>query len=268
MDPITQYNQQRWEALAQANVEYSRPMLDLTPVSARELLDPHGVMGPVAGKRVLCLAASGGQQSAAFGLLGAQVSVLDFSPTQLQRDRETAAHYGLAVETVQSDMRDLTYFPDAHFDIVWHAHSIVFIPDVEPVFSEVARVLKRGGVYSLSCHNPFVQGIEEHDWDGRAYPLWRPYIDGAEVESADPNWDIGYPDGTSRRVEGPHEFRHALSTLVNGPARRGMVMLGLWEEVNTDPTARPGTWEHLKLIAPPWFTIWFRLWPEAFSPSA
>jgi len=261
MDPITQFNRERWEALAQANVEYSRPMLDLTADSARMLLDPRGMMGPVSGKRVLCLCASGGQQSAAFGLLGADVSVLDFSPTQLQRDCETAAHYGLTVKTIEGDMRDLSPFPDAHFDIVWHAHSIVFIPDVTPVFSEVARVLKRSGLYRLSCHNPFVQGIDERDWDGRAYPLWRPYINGAEVETTDPNWDIGYPDGTSRRVEGPHEFRHTLSALVNGMAQRGLLMLGLWEELSTDPNAQPGTWEHLKLIAPPWFTLWARLWP-------
>ena len=267
MDPITRFNRERWEALAQANVAYSRPMLDLTPETALELLDPHGIMGSVKGKRVLCLCASGGQQSAAFGLLGAEVTVLDFSPTQLQRDRETAQHYGLKVETIEGDMRDLSPFTAAHFDIVWHAHSIVFIPDVTPVFSEVARVLKLGGLYRLSCHNPFVQGIEERDWDGKAYPLWRPYIDGAEVESVDSNWDIGYPDGTSRRVEGPHEFRHALSPLVNGMAQHGLVMLGLWEELSTELDPQPGTWEHLKRIAPPWFTLWARLWPEALTPA-
>jgi SAM-dependent methyltransferase len=263
MDPTTQFNRERWEALAQANVEYSRPMLDLTPTSARELLDPYGVMGPVAGKRVLCLCASGGQQSAAFGLLGADVTVLDFSPTQLQRDRETAAHYGFQVATVEGDMRDLSPFPDAHFDIVWHAHSIVFIPDVTPVFNEVARVLKPGGLYRLSCHNPFVMGLDERDWDGHAYPLSRPYLDGVEVEFADTNWDIGYPDGTSQRVEGPHEFRHTLSTLVNGMAQRGLLILGLWENFSAESNPVPGTWEHFKRIAPPWFTLWARLWPEA-----
>ena len=107
--------------------------------------------------------------------------------------------------------------------------------------------------------------LEERDWDGHAYPLWRPYIDGAEVEYADPNWDIGYADGTSQRVEGPHEFRHTLSALVNGMAQRGLVILGLWEELSTEPEPKPGTWEHMKLIAPPWLTLWARLWPEVFE---
>ena len=31
MDKLASYNKARWEELAAANVEYSRPLLDLTP---------------------------------------------------------------------------------------------------------------------------------------------------------------------------------------------------------------------------------------------
>ena len=265
MDLITRYNQERWEAWAQANVPYSRPILDLTPASARELVDPAHVMGEVGGRRVLCLTASGGQQSAAFGLLGAQVSVLDFSATQLQRDRATAAHYGLAVETVQGDMRDLSHFADATFDIVWHAHSIGFIPDIEPVFNEVARVLRPGGLYHLAYHNPYAHGLG--GWDGKGYPMWRPYIEGSEVDSPDMNWDIENPDGSITRVEGPHEFRHTLSALVNGLTRRGFIILGLWEETSQDLQAQPDTWEHFKLVAAPYHSMWMLYRPDIFAAA-
>ena len=40
---------------------------------------------------VLCLAAGGGQQSVAFALLGANVTVFDLSETQLEHDRLAAA---------------------------------------------------------------------------------------------------------------------------------------------------------------------------------
>ena len=259
MDEITRYNQERWEALANANIEYSRPMLNLTRDTARTEIDPFGVMGPAEGKRVLCLASGGGQQSAAFGLLGAQVTVLDFSATQLERDRQAAAHYGLQVETIQGDMRDLSPFSDDTFDIVYHAHSINFIPDVEPVFREVARVLKPGGLYRVSCMNPFVHGLDERYWDGKGYPLWRPYVDGAEVIDADPDWDVWQTDGTVKRVAGPHEFRHTLSGMVNGLVRHGFNILGLWEAPRGDANAQPGTWQHYIAIAPPWLTFWTRL---------
>ena len=117
MDEIARYNKDRWEELAEANVEFSRPYLDLDPPRARECVDPHGMIGEVDGKDVLCLASGGGQQSAAFGVLGANVTVLDLSETQLQRDRQAAAHHGRRIETVQGDMRDLSRFGDASFDV-------------------------------------------------------------------------------------------------------------------------------------------------------
>ena len=66
MDEISQHLTARWKALAQANALFTRPYLDLNAESARAKLDPHGLLGDVAGKRVLCLASGGGQQSAAF----------------------------------------------------------------------------------------------------------------------------------------------------------------------------------------------------------
>ncbi len=77
VDEIARYNKGRWEELAEANIEYSRPFLDLDSEKAREAIDPEGVLADVSGLDVLCLASGGGQQSAAFGLLGANVTVLD-----------------------------------------------------------------------------------------------------------------------------------------------------------------------------------------------
>ena len=147
MDEITKYNKERWEELAKANVPFSRPFLNLDERSAREMVDPEGMLGDLAGKEVLCLAGGGGQQSVAFALLGAYVSVLDFSESQLERDREAATHYKVRTKTFQGDMRDLSHFGQAAFDIVWHAYSLAFVPDVRPVFSEVARVLRVNGLY-------------------------------------------------------------------------------------------------------------------------
>ena len=78
-DEVADFNKARWEALAQANVEWSRPMLDLDAASARQMLDSYNIMGDVAHKAVLCLGAGGGQQSIAFALLDASVTVLDIA---------------------------------------------------------------------------------------------------------------------------------------------------------------------------------------------
>jgi len=264
LDKLASYNKERWEALAQAGIEFSRPALDLDGPSAREMVDPHGLMGNVAGADVLCLASGGGQQSAAFGLLGARITVFDLSDTQLERDRQAAAHYGLQVRTVQGDMRDLSAFASDTFDVVWHAHSINFVPDARQVFAEVARVLRPEGLYRVHLTNPFVMGLDERDWDGNGYPLNRPYADG-EVRFEDPHWDVWQVDGSVTRVVGPREFRHTLSTLINGLVEHGFVILGAWEDTSADPGADPGTWEHFRRIAPPWITFWARYRPDAFA---
>jgi len=264
LDEVARYNKERWEALAQAGVMFSRPFLELEEAAARQAVDPQGVMGDVQGKAVLCLAGGGGQQSVAFALLGAQVTVFDLSETMLQRDRETAAHYNLPIKVVQGDMRALSTFADDSFDIVWHAYSIDFVPDVRPVFSEVARVLRPGGLYRLECHNPFVKALDESEWDGTGYPLRGPYVD-CEVTFADPHWTIAGEGDTQQKVVGPREFRHTLSTLVNELVARGFVLLGLWEgPPGGDINAEPGTWEHFIAVAPPWLTFWARLRPEVY----
>ncbi|MBZ0298064.1 MAG: class I SAM-dependent methyltransferase [Anaerolineae bacterium] len=258
MDKITQYNQERWEELAQAGVYWSRPLLELNPETARQLVDPYGVMSDVQGKDVLCLASGGGQQSVAFALLGANVTVLDFSANQLDHDRTALAHYHLDARLEQGDMRDLSRFADQSFDMVWHAFSINFIPDPLRVFDEVARVLRPGGLYRLEWNNPFTHGLDERDAEQGGYTLRQPYRDG-EVTFSNTKWDFDDAEGKIVEVEGPREFRHTLSTVLNGLIARRLQPLGLWEELSGDPEAEPGTWEHFKLLAPPWLTVWCQL---------
>ncbi len=140
MDAISRDNRERWNALANANVIHSVPFLDFTREDAAAYVYGAGILADVSGKRVLCLANGGGQASVAFGLLGADATVLDLSDVQLVRDQEAARHHGLTVKTVQGDMRDLSVFETSHFDIVWQPYSLNYSPTVESVFREVARV--------------------------------------------------------------------------------------------------------------------------------
>src|SRR5215475_329264 len=131
MDEIARYNRERWRALAAANALYTRPRLDLDKQTARELVDPASAFGDLKGKRVLCLAGGGGRQSAAFGLLGAEVTVVDLSPEQLERDRQMAQHYNLAITLLEGDMRDLSALAQSSFDIVYQPYSLNFVPDAD-----------------------------------------------------------------------------------------------------------------------------------------
>ncbi|HEX2906865.1 MAG TPA: class I SAM-dependent methyltransferase [Phototrophicaceae bacterium] len=262
MDDLARQTKSRWEALAAANVLYSRPLLNLDTESARQEVDPFGVMGDVRGQQVLCLASGGGQQSAALSLLGANVTVLDLSETQIERDRQALDHYGLNGTLLQGDMRDLSRFETSAFDLVWHAYSINFVPEAGVVFDQVRRVLRPGGLYRMQWSNPFLAGTDERYWSGDGYTLKHRYAD-SEIVDPDPYWDVHAEDGTHQRVAGPREFNHTLSTVINGLIGRSFALLGIWEapRLAADSTPEPGTWEHYLTIAPPWLTLWARYQP-------
>lgn len=268
MDEIARYNKERWEALANANVQFSRPFTNLTPEEALKTVDPMGVFASLgwqpACKDVLCLASGGGQQSAAFSMLGSRVTVFDLSEAQLARDQQAADHYGFNIRTIQGDMRNLEALEASSFDLVWHAFSINFIPDAQPVFDEVCRVLRPGGLYRIEWTNPLQFCMSETDWTGEGYLLRLPYRQG--TESPYQVWDIEHEDGRVEKIQGPREFNHTLSTVINGLVKRGFVLLGLWEALMPNEKAEPGSWDHFLSFTPPWLTIW-AVWRPDFMQA-
>ena len=263
MDEIARYNIQLWQALADADALFTRPNLDFTPDSAREFLDAEGQLGEVAGKAVLCLAGGGGQQSAAFALLGANVTVFDLSEAQLERDQQAAAHYDVDIGTVQGDMRDLSALPSTFFDIVYQPFSIGYVPDVRVVFAQVAKALRPGGIYYLAGDNPFLCGMSAADWNGEGYVLKAPYVDEAMYVSPDPEWVYArsrqpLPDTRESRL-----YRHTLANLLNSLLGLGFTLLHVSDSkhIYPDANAEPGTWDHFVAFAPPYVSLWLRFLP-------
>jgi SAM-dependent methyltransferase len=268
MDELAKYNIERWNALVEANAVFTRPALQLDLHSAQQAIDPERRLGNLTGKTVLCLACGGGQQSVAFALLGADVTVLDLADAQLQRDREAAAQYGVEITLLQGDMRDLSALAAASFDIVYHPYSLGFVPDAQLVFAQVARVIRPGGCYSFMCANPFVLGLGQADWNGQGYTLKHPYINGAELRYDDPAWV--YDRSVSKTVIAPpREFRHTLSALVSGLVRNGFLIVHLsdYSGFTPDSNAEPGSWAHLLSIAPPWLSFWAAYRPDVLPGS-
>src|SRR3989304_5144378 len=182
---IRAYNREKWDK----QVEYGNPWT--VPVSPEVIAVarrgewsvllteikpvPRAWFPPLAGLDILCLACGGGQQGPVFAAAGAHVTVLDNSPRQLARDREVAEREGLAITTVEGDMRDLSMFMDESFDLVFHPVSNNFVPDVLPVWREAFRVLRRGGLLMAGFGNPDVYIFELTDagkgiFEGR-YPV-------------------------------------------------------------------------------------------------
>lgn len=259
MDDITKANRERWNDLADAGVQHSVPFYKYSLEEARDYVCRYDILNDVHDLKVLCLGGGGGQDSVAFGLLGAKVTVLDLSDIQLARDKEAAIHHGLQVEAIQGDMQDLSVFDANSFDVVWQPFSLNYSPSVVPVFNEVSRVLRDRGIYFVAFANPFMQAMDDDSWNGEGYLLKGAYIDGEDISKYSPHWSVPQTGGSTIEVKSPHQFRHTLSTVTNNLAKSGFTFLYLKEWMRSDSNPELGSWAHFTQAAPPWFDSFWQL---------
>lgn len=180
---------------------------------------------PLKGLKVLGLAASGGQQGPLLAAAGAQVTVLDNSPAQLERDRMVAKREGLILETVEGDMADLSCFKDSCFDLIVHPVSNVFVPDVKPVWREAARVLKTGGALLSGMTNPALYLFDhvESEKRGELKAVRKiPYSDLKDLS------EEAKKELIDRKLA--FEFSHTLQDLIGGQLEAGFSLEGFYED--------------------------------------
>ena len=122
-------------------------------------IDVDGVvalLGLTPGIHVLDLCCGFGRHSLELARRGFQVTGLDLSPDLLRHARETADAEGLAVNWVQSDMRDIP-MPAEPYDAVLMLFSSLGVFDTDDdearVVQAAAQVLKPGGVILIDTIN-------------------------------------------------------------------------------------------------------------------
>lgn len=106
-----------------------------------------------SGAQVLDVACGTGNLAIPLARRGAVVTGVDIAPNLLLQARERAAHQGLAITFDEGDAEQLPY-ADASFDAVVSMFGAMFAPRPEVVASELARVLKPGGLLAMANWNP------------------------------------------------------------------------------------------------------------------
>lgn len=177
------------------------------------------------GLNVLCLASGGGQQGPILAAAGAQVTVFDNSPSQLARDREVAEREGLTVALVEGDMRDLSAFQDASFDLVINPVSNCFVPQLEGVWRETARVLRPGGELLAGFVNPVNYLFDGEKEKEGVYQIIHkmPYSDLTSISEERRTSLYG--------KESALEFGHSLEDQIGGQIRAGLSIWGFYEDI-------------------------------------
>jgi len=153
-------NRQAWNKIAGGDNQFARVATDEECSHPLKVLDGRGWLpADMTGKKVLCLASGGGWQSILYAMTGADVTVVDISDTMLELDRREAERRGLKVRTVRASMDDMPELVDGFFDIIHQPVSTCYVPELLPVYREIARVTKDGGLY-ISQHKQHL-----HRWE-------------------------------------------------------------------------------------------------------
>jgi SAM-dependent methyltransferase len=236
------HNAKAWDALARNGVPLATPASDAELNDPLRTVDPAGWLGEsIRGWRVLCLAAGGGRHSALYAAAGGIVTVVDISSEMLALDRAVAAERGFEVQLVQTSMEDLSMFLAGHFDLVIHPVSTCYVPNVEPVFRAVARVVRPDGLYISQHKSPVSLQASLKPADGK-YELNEPYYRDGPLPPAEPS---------RLRERGTLEYLHRWEELIGGVCRAGFVIEDLLEPLHAQADATAGSFaDRAKYVAP------------------
>ncbi|WP_172193759.1 class I SAM-dependent methyltransferase [Saccharibacillus qingshengii] len=203
---------------------------------AREPLKSLSVLGESIGspegKRIMNLMGSNGSKAIALALLGAKVTVADFSPGNRRYALELAQAAGVPLDYIVSDVLKLdTQQLGGQFDIVFAEMGILhYFTDLAPFMDKVRILLVQGGRFVLRDFHPVstklissrgtTAKIRKHKVDGDYFDT------GLEEQEAS---FAKYAEGETAKVR---LRKWNLGEIVTAAAQSGLIVSSLNEEPN------------------------------------
>ncbi len=180
---------------------------------------PHSWFGDLKGKKVLGLASGGGQQMPIFAALGADCTVLDYSPRQLDSERLVAQREGYDIRIIRADMTKPLPFDDEEFDLIFHPVSNCYVAEVKPIFRECFRILKHGGIFLAGLGNE-VNYLVDEDEQSIIYSMpFNPLIHEDQRKMLE-------------ETDSGMQFSHTLEEQIGGQLEAGLVLTHLFSDTN------------------------------------
>ena len=131
--------------------------------AVRELIRKY--LPDLEGRRVLLPSSGDNHAAFALAMMGARVTSADISERQLENASAVAKRLSLDIEFVCDDTTELLRIPDQTYDMAYTSNgTLSWISDVEGMYRNISRVLKKGG-YSLTYDmHPFNRPFSGEAW--------------------------------------------------------------------------------------------------------
>jgi ubiquinone/menaquinone biosynthesis C-methylase UbiE len=173
-------------------------------------------------KKLLGLACGGGQQMPIFTALGADCTVVDYSDKQLASEKYVAEREAYKIDIVKADMSKKLPFNNDTFDIIFHPVSNCYIENVNHVWNECYRTLKKGGILLAGMDN----GINF---------LFDDFEKSLEIVNKlpfNPLKNREQLEKTENNNEGI-QFSHTIEEQIGGQLKAGFILKDLYEDYDS-----------------------------------
>lgn len=122
------------------------------------------VFSDLKGKKILVPSSGDNRAVFAFAALGAEGVSCDICEKQLEYAKEIAEKYSLNIQFQVEDTMTLSGIASGEYDFVYTSEGVhVWISDLPGMYNNIARVLKKGGVYINYEIHPFTRPFAYDD---------------------------------------------------------------------------------------------------------
>ncbi len=244
---VLAHNRAAWNKMANDRHVLTLPARDEEMQNPLRTVDVSGWLPEgIKGWNVLCLAAGGGRHGPLYAAAGGVVTVVDLSSAMLELDRRVAEERRLAIRTLETSMDELSMLRDGEFDLVIHPVSTCYLPSLERLFPEVARVTRPGGLYISQHKQPTNLQASLTTYTGQ-YVIEQAYYDRRPVPRA--------LEPSKLREPNTHEFAHSWNSILGGICRSGFAIEDVSEPLHAKPDAPVGSFGHRCHYIPPYIRL-------------
>lgn len=182
---------------------------------------PHLPGSSLQGLALVHLQCHIGSDTLALARAGARVTGVDFSPVGLAAARDIARQAGAEIRYVESNIEDAAEAVGEQFDVVYTSiGAICWLPDLDVWASNVAALLKPGGLFYIRDSHPMLHTLD--DMGHSPFTVTTRYFANSSTQGFDDYLTYTGGEGASLSNTRSYDWPHAMSETVQALLDAGL----------------------------------------------